>query len=60
MLESQAQYRGRCVCPYQARDTKGHSCKGRHELVQSKPQPICYPEQVTPAMMNDWRRQHFK
>jgi hypothetical protein len=56
MQESQAKYRGRCVCPYQTRDAKGRSCKGRHELVQSKPQPICYPEQVTPAMMSDWRR----
>ena len=56
MLESQTKYRGRCVCPYQARDAKGRSCKGRHELVQSKPQPICYPEQVPPAMISDWRR----
>ena len=60
MMESQAKYRGRCVCPYQTRDAKGRSCKGRHELVQSKPQPICYPEQVTPAMMSGWRRQHAK
>jgi hypothetical protein len=49
MLESQAKYRERCVCPYQTRDAKGRSCKDRHELVQSKPQPICYPEQVTPG-----------
>jgi hypothetical protein len=60
MLESEAKYRGRCVCPYLTRDAKGRSCKGRHELVQSKPQPICYPEQVTPAMMSEWRRQHSK
>jgi hypothetical protein len=60
MLESQAKYYGRCVCPYQTRDAKGRSCKGRHEVVQSKPRPICYPEQVTPAMMSDWRRQHVK
>ena len=60
MQESQARYLGRCVCPYQVRDAKGRSCKGRHELIQSKPQPICYPEQVTPAMMSDWRRQHAK
>src|SRR5262249_17278635 len=60
MLESQAKYRGRCVCPYQARDAKGRSCKGRHELVQSKPEPICYPELVTPAMISDWRRRHAK
>ena len=52
--------RGRCVCSYQTRDTKGCSCKGRHELVQSKPQPICYLEQITPAMMSDWRRQRAK
>jgi hypothetical protein len=60
MQESQAKYRGHCVCPYQARDAKGRPCKGRHEVVQSKPQPICYPKQVTPAMMSDWRRHHAK
>jgi hypothetical protein len=60
MQESQAKYRERCVCPYQTRDAKGRSCKGRHELVQSRPRPICYPEKVTPAMISDWRRQHAK
>ena len=60
MHESQAKYRGRCVCQYQTRDDKGRSCKGRHELVESQPQPICYPAQVTPAMMSEWRLQHPK
>ena len=58
MSASQAKYDGRCVCPYQTHDAKGRSCKGRHELVQ--PRPICYPEQVTPAMVSDWRRQRAR
>jgi hypothetical protein len=54
--ESQAKYRGRCVCPYQTRDASGRSCKGRHEIVRSDPQPSCRPEQVTPRMMDEWRK----
>jgi hypothetical protein len=60
MQESQAKYRGRCVCPYQTRDANDRSCKGRHEIIRSQPQPICYPGQVTPAMVSDWRRQRTK
>ena len=56
MLESQAPYRGRCVCPYQTRDAKGRSCKGRHETVTTLPKPICYPQQVTPAMIRNWKQ----
>jgi hypothetical protein len=58
MLQSQARYAGRCVCRYQTRDSKGRSCKGRHELVTTSPPPICYPEQVTAAMMTRWKQQH--
>jgi hypothetical protein len=60
MQESQAKYRGRCVCPYQTRDVRGRSCKGREEFVRSSPRPICFPEQVTPGMVSAWRRQHDK
>src|SRR5690242_16384433 len=56
MQESQTPYRGRCVCPYQTRDAKGHSCKGRHEIVKTLPQPICYPQQVTRAMISKWKQ----
>ena len=58
MQESQARYGGRCVCPYQTKDLKGHSCKGRHEVITTPPRPICYPSQVTGAMVSDWRRHH--
>jgi hypothetical protein len=60
MQRSQARYRGRCVCPYQTVDTNGRSCKGRHEIIRSHPQPLCYPREVTPAMVSDWRRQRAK
>jgi hypothetical protein len=56
--QSQAPYPGRCVCPYQTQDTNGRSCKGRHEVIRKQPQPICYPHQVTRAMMDDWQRLH--
>jgi hypothetical protein len=60
MRESQAKYHGRCVCPYQTVDTNGRSCKGRHETVRSHPQPICYPGQVTSAMVREWQRERAK
>ena len=58
MQESQTRYGDRCVCPYQTKDLKGHSCKNRHEIVTTQPRPICYPNQVTRAMVSDWRRHH--
>ena len=58
MQESQARYDGKCVCPYQTNDLNGRSCKGRHEVVTTQPQPICYPTQVTREMVSDWRRHH--
>ena len=60
MRESQAKYHGRCVCPYQTVDTNERSCKGRHETVRSHPQPICYPGQVTSAMVREWQRERAK
>jgi hypothetical protein len=60
MLQSQARYAGRCVCRYQTRDSKGRSCKGRHEIIKASPQPICYPEQVTPEMITRWKQQQAK
>ena len=56
MRDSQSPYPNQCVCPYQTRDLKGRSCKGRHEVIKTRPQPICYPEQVTDKMVSAWRR----
>src|ERR1700733_7602459 len=58
MQESQARYRGRCVCQYQPKDSNGHSCTGRHEVVEKVPKPVCYPSQVTNEMLSDWRQRH--
>ena len=47
-----------CACPYQL-DRAGRSCGGRSAY--SRPggaSPLCYPADVTPGMMQDWRRTH--
>ena len=54
LQESQVRYGGRCVCPYQTKDLKGHSCRNRHEIVTTR----LFPNQVTRAMVSDWRRHH--
>ena len=58
MQESQSHYSGRCVCQYQTKDSYGRSCKGRHEVIKTKPQPLCYPSQVDSEMVSDWRQRH--
>jgi hypothetical protein len=58
MRESQKRYSGRCVCQYQMKDSNGHSCKGRHEVISTHPRPVCYPNQVTSKMINDWSQHH--
>ena len=58
LAEAQGRYPNRCVCPYMTRDARGRSCKGRHEAVATGHPPVCYPRQVTAAMVNDWRRRH--
>jgi hypothetical protein len=58
MQDSQDHYGGRCVCPYMTADTRGRSCKARHERIKTKPLPICYPREVTNEMISNWRRQH--
>ena len=58
MLESQSHYSGRCVCQYQTKDSHGRSCKGRHEVIKTKPRPLCYPSQVDSEMVSDWRQRH--
>jgi hypothetical protein len=47
-----------CACPYQA-DRAGHSCGQRSAY--SRPggaAPLCYPQDVTPGMIADWRKTH--
>ena len=58
LQESQSHYSGRCVCQYQTKDSHGRSCKGRHEVIKTKPQPLCYPSQVDSEMVSDWRQRH--
>ncbi len=58
MRQSQAHYAGRCVCPYMTKDSNGRPCKGRHVVINTKPQPICYPGQITDQMVTDWRSRH--
>jgi hypothetical protein len=58
MQESQSHYDGRCVCQYQTKDSRGRSRKGRHEVIKTKPQPLCYPSQVDSEMVSDWRQHH--
>jgi hypothetical protein len=58
MAESQSRYAQRCVCPYQVEDSRHRSCKGRHEVIKTKPIPICYPAEVSDAMIKQWRQRH--
>lgn len=54
--ESIRSYRGSCPCPYNTM-RNGAQCGGRSAY--SKPggaSPICYPEQVTPAMLADYKK----
>jgi hypothetical protein len=56
--ESLAGYPGTCPCPYNV-DRRGHSCGRRSAF--SRPggfAPICYATQVTPAMIDEYRRAH--
>ena len=56
--ESIASYSGNCPCPYNV-DRAGRSC-GRRSAY-SRPggaAPICYPEQVTQAMIDRYRASH--
>ena len=44
--ESQAPFSGRCVCQYQTKDANGHSCKGRHEVVERTPSRSAIPAKL--------------
>jgi hypothetical protein len=58
MAERQSHFPGRCVCQFQTTDSNGRSCKGRHEIVKGKLQPLCYPRQVSQEMVDEWRHFH--
>ena len=58
MQKSQARYAGRCICTYQSQDSNGRSCKGRHEVIKTRPAPLCYPAQVSDRSIRDWRTRH--
>ncbi|PWC54216.1 hypothetical protein TSH7_31540 [Azospirillum sp. TSH7] len=58
IAESIASYPGNCACPYSTM-RNGHRCGGRSAY--SKPggrAPICYSDEVTEAMVAQWRRAH--
>jgi hypothetical protein len=56
--QSLASYPGTCPCPYNI-DRRGHSC-GRRSAYSGPGgySPICYAEQVTTAMIANYRRAH--
>ena len=56
ITESIANYAGNCPCPYNT-DRAGRRCGGRSAY--SRPggaSPICYPSDVTPKMVEDYRK----
>ena len=56
--ESILNYSGNCPCPYSTM-RNGNRCGGRSAY--SKPggaSPICYPRDVTPLMIQTYRRMH--
>jgi hypothetical protein len=58
IVESIANYRGNCPCPYNA-DRAGHRCGARSAY--SRPggaSPICYERDVTQKMIDDYRKTH--
>lgn len=56
--ESIANYHGNCPCPYNTA-RNGSTCGGRSAY--SRPggeDPICYPKDVTPQMVKEYRQSH--
>lgn len=53
--ESIARYPGNCACP-DSRMSNGNRCGGRSAYSRGGGHaPLCYPEDVTPEMVNQWR-----
>ena len=58
IAESIASYSGRCPCPYNLAKN-GSRCGGRSAWSRAGGySPLCYPEDVTPAMVAAWRAEH--
>jgi len=56
--ESIASYPGNCPCPYN-RAANGSKCGKRSAWSRAGGYaPICYPEEVTPNMIDDWRHRN--
>lgn len=56
VAQSRAAYRGTCACPYDA-DSAGRSCGERSAYHRPRGEaPLCYTRQVTPGMIEDFRR----
>jgi hypothetical protein len=56
--QSIASYSGSCPCPYNA-TRNGSSCGARSAY--SKPggyDPLCYPKDITPSMLNDYKKRN--
>ena len=56
ITESISSYRGNCPCPYNT-DRAGRRCGARS--ANSRPggaSPICYAKEVTPQMVDEYRR----
>lgn len=56
--QSIASYSGSCPCPYNV-TRNGSSCGGRSAY--SKPggyDPLCYPKDITPSMLNDYKKRN--
>ena len=56
ILESIARYPGTCACPYSTM-RNGRRCGGRSAYSRGGGYaPVCYAEDVTPALVEQWRR----
>lgn len=56
--ESIDSYPGSCPCPYNAA-RNGSSCGRRSAYSRGGGySPVCYPDDVTPEMVADWRARH--
>ena len=56
--QSIASYPGNCPCPYNV-TRNGSSCGGRSAY--SKPggyDPLCYPNDINPSMLNDYKKRN--
>ena len=56
IAESINAYPGNCPCPYNSARNGGRSAGSRRGGYA----PICYENEVTPAMILDWRRTHVQ